>query len=174
MKFTLIEILVTIAIIAILFAISVAGYSIAMQKSAESQTIAIIEQIKTGMTSYKDDTGYFIQNPDSDVSFLLDVPDAPEMGADATDDIDNDGDGNIDIDGVASNPNINPDLGIDFQDYVNIKDSNLDNDRYVLDAWGSKLRYQCPGTHNRTGFDILSAGPDGDYTTTNDNINNWR
>jgi len=69
----------------------------------------------------------------------------------------------------------------------------------LLDAWGNKMWYRCPGIHNKTKYDLESAGPDGvfgyttkfedDYDCTKDenkwhktpahpdfaadNINNW-
>jgi len=40
------------------------------------------------------------------------------------------------------------------------------------DAWGQEYIYKSPGTHNKYGYDMYSAGPDG-QTGTNDDICNW-
>lgn len=42
----------------------------------------------------------------------------------------------------------------------------------LLDAWGHPLRYRVPGVHNPDGYDLWSAGPDGD-DGTDDDIGNW-
>ena len=40
------------------------------------------------------------------------------------------------------------------------------------DAWGNPLKYEFPGRKNSDGFDIFSAGPDGQHGT-DDDIGNW-
>ncbi len=40
------------------------------------------------------------------------------------------------------------------------------------DPWGNSYVYQCPGTHNKNGFDFYSRGPDGKAGTADD-IGNW-
>lgn len=42
----------------------------------------------------------------------------------------------------------------------------------LIDAWGHKLSYKIPGTHNPSGYDIISAGEDG-IEGTSDDIGNW-
>jgi len=41
------------------------------------------------------------------------------------------------------------------------------------DPWKNKYQYQCPGQHNTLGYDLISAGPDGQLGTEDDisNIN---
>jgi general secretion pathway protein G len=41
----------------------------------------------------------------------------------------------------------------------------------AIDPWGRKYEYKCPGTHNTTGFDLWSNGPDPQQS--NDDITNW-
>jgi general secretion pathway protein G len=41
----------------------------------------------------------------------------------------------------------------------------------AIDPWGRKYEYKCPGTHNTTGFDLWSDGPDPQQS--NDDITNW-
>ena len=48
----------------------------------------------------------------------------------------------------------------------------LQADRIPLDPWDNPYIYVCPGRHNRKGFDLWSAGPDGRFGTEDD-IVNW-
>lgn len=48
----------------------------------------------------------------------------------------------------------------------------LDSDTVPKDQWGRDFIYVCPGKHNPTSFDIMSAGPDG-QAGTDDDITNW-
>jgi general secretion pathway protein G len=41
-----------------------------------------------------------------------------------------------------------------------------------LDPWGNAYTYDYPGKHNPSGYDLMSAGPDG-RAGTDDDINNW-
>jgi general secretion pathway protein G len=40
------------------------------------------------------------------------------------------------------------------------------------DPWGNAFRYERPGAHNASTFDIRSAGPDGAFGT-DDDVGNW-
>jgi general secretion pathway protein G len=41
-----------------------------------------------------------------------------------------------------------------------------------VDPWGKAFNYAQPGTHNRDGYDLWSAGPDAEDGTSDD-ITNW-
>ncbi|PYJ60213.1 MAG: type II secretion system protein GspG [Verrucomicrobia bacterium] len=41
------------------------------------------------------------------------------------------------------------------------------------DPWGHPYIYECPGKHNPSGYDLMSAGPDG-RTESDDDIANWQ
>ncbi|MHC4166317.1 MAG: type II secretion system major pseudopilin GspG [Planctomycetota bacterium] len=43
--------------------------------------------------------------------------------------------------------------------------------RQFKDPWGNKYHYQCPGQQNTTGYDLTSAGPDGQLGTEDDITN---
>lgn len=43
----------------------------------------------------------------------------------------------------------------------------------LKDAWGHEFIYQAPGEYNRDGFDLSSAGPDGQQGSEDD-ITNWK
>ena len=40
-----------------------------------------------------------------------------------------------------------------------------------LDPWGHAYAYECPGRSNPSGYDIRSAGPDGQFGTSDDIAN---
>jgi len=40
------------------------------------------------------------------------------------------------------------------------------------DPWGTPYQYVCPGVHNNSSYDIISAGPDRKFQTPDD-IGNW-
>ena len=41
-----------------------------------------------------------------------------------------------------------------------------------LDPWGHPYVFECPGKHNENGYDLMSAGPDGQMGS-NDDVTNW-
>jgi general secretion pathway protein G len=45
-------------------------------------------------------------------------------------------------------------------------------DKVPPDPWQHPYIYECPGRHNPNGFDLSSAGPDG-QAGTDDDIGNW-
>ncbi len=42
----------------------------------------------------------------------------------------------------------------------------------LLDPWGNSYHYRRPGTKDKGGFDVYSAGPDG-QADTGDDVGNW-
>ena len=44
--------------------------------------------------------------------------------------------------------------------------------KMLLDPWGNPYHYKRPGTRDKGGFDVYSAGPDG-LPDTGDDIGNW-
>lgn len=48
----------------------------------------------------------------------------------------------------------------------------LDPAKIPLDPWGEPYHYAYPGAHNKDGYDIWSAGPDG-QSGNDDDIGNW-
>jgi general secretion pathway protein G len=58
------------------------------------------------------------------------------------------------------------------RDAQNWKGPYLKNE-IPLDPWGHPYSYECPGRHNTTSYDLMSAGPDG-QENSEDDINNWQ
>ena len=168
--FTLIEILMVCALLAFLMAIMVGAYSIASTKMAEADCIATMKLVGGCLEQYKEKTGYYIQAPKgSDFNI-----DKPQNVDDATHE--------IEVDFTDFIPDYRKLLSTSAEAHATI------DEIYVLvDPYGTPYWYRCPGTHNRTSFDIESAGPDGEFgysdkdhhlviddaDETADNIKNW-
>jgi general secretion pathway protein G len=48
----------------------------------------------------------------------------------------------------------------------------VNDERDLIDVWGTKFLYRYPGVRNPTSFDVYSAGPDR-TPETEDDIGNW-
>ncbi len=148
--FTLVEVLVTIAIIVILAGILIGGIGFATRRADEAKTIAQLETLAAALEAHRADRGYYPkQDPEGAVSIT------------------------IDADGMKFN-------GKKFfnrqtkQPYLKAAKSGSTVE--FNDAWGNALYYQCPGTHNPAAYDLWSMGPDGKDATDDDkvdNITNW-
>ena len=152
LSFTLIEILTVCALLAFLMAMMIGAYGLVTQKGAEAQCKATMEIIKTALESYKAKTGYYIQRPTSG-DFIIDKPNATDL--DFTE-------------------------FINYEKMINTAEIELigtaPSQGILIDPFGANYRYQCPGKHNRTGFDLSSAGADGKDGTAEeqkDDIKNW-
>ncbi len=72
------------------------------------------------------------------------------------------------------------DMGEFPQSLANLMDNNANSDgwkgpylkKLSKDSWGKEYCYKYPGEHNRYGYDLYSAGPDG-QPGTNDDVVNW-
>jgi general secretion pathway protein G len=58
------------------------------------------------------------------------------------------------------------------RDAQNWKGPYLDTDTLPKDPWGRDYVYTCPGRYNTSGYDVSSAGADG-QPGTDDDITNW-
>jgi general secretion pathway protein G len=60
-------------------------------------------------------------------------------------------------------------------DYTRMKNSGeINSNNQLIDAWGREIKYQCPGSKNRTMFDLKSYGKDGiDNSGSGDDITNF-
>ena len=187
--YSLVEMLVVIAIIAILVGLGAGGYKVAHKWLAQSSTEALLSKLKIALESYKNDKGYYPRRHTTSKITGLDsvsTSAAPNFRLD----------GNVkdfaDVDptGYASNLPASPydylqprNNMSSFMDYSKIRqDQSLKvpnstyNEYYVKDGWnapvgsagspfgpntpGGPIKYRCPGLINRTSFDLYSAGPD--------------
>jgi prepilin-type N-terminal cleavage/methylation domain-containing protein len=159
--FTLIELMVVIAIILVLATMTVVGLGWYKRKAAEGKTTVLVSSIARGLEEYRLDNGFFPHanggNGSTEQVYIALY-----------------GDGNLVIDGTTGNvtigagPTGTPDS--ENKVYLSILDPdlkgnklNVDPSTYtILDAWGTELQYRSPGEMNPADdFDLWSLGPDG-------------
>src|SRR5579859_2641577 len=142
--FTLIELMAVIVIIMILVGIVVSAAKYAQTKAARSRTQSEMAAMETALESYKNDNGAYPVG-DSSATSSISVYMALAGG---------------------------PKTYILFKP-VQLQTNVVWNSDVIIDAFGKPYYYQYPGVSNAPGFDLWSAGPDG-QTNTPDDIVNWR
>lgn len=152
--FTLVEILTTIAILAILAGISLGVTKLAFGKAHESKNQALIKMIEVALEQYKSKYGYYPNSGDKPRLFTMDMVDLTLTAGES----DNDKKTR-----VLTN-NIWQYFDEDFKKTF-VKQTPLANNDifygYVIDAKGNPLIYRCPGIFNTGSFDLGSVGEDG-------------
>lgn len=173
-SFTLVELLVVTAIVALLGAIGFAGYGYAMNASRRAATESLIQQISAGLENFKIKNGYYPlaeETSGKEVGLLIGVyenngiierivliekekekqPPKVEEGTEPSEK------GTVLKKGSAGLKSFLKNL-----DQEKLK-KNLDGDGYIVDSWGGYIHYRYPGKINKTGYDLLSAGSDGKF-----------
>jgi len=160
------EVLVVIAIIAVLATMTVGGLGFYKRKAAENRTQVFVASVSQALSDYHSDSGVY-----------------PEDGADGSDASsailyevlfgDADADGESDDGATIYLDTLNP------SSTGPAKNVDLDGGDYVLiDGWKNPLYYRAPGEQN-PDFDLWSAGFDGETSDgntgdeTRDDIDNW-
>lgn len=137
--FTLMELLVTIGLIAILAAISFGGMRYASGRADEAKTLATMEEFMAALEAFKEDYGYYpVMTPDAgtpeekkyDVNFSWSCWDL--------------------FKNKATKPNKRNKAYME-----NIPSETLN------DAYGAAIQYRYPGTRNPAKYDVWSKGKDG-------------
>ena len=144
--FTLVEILVVTALVALLGAIGFAGYGYAMGAARRSATESLIKQIEAALENFKIKKGYYPASS-SYAAISIDL-----SGTDPA----------VSFGGTA--------LGTDASK-VFIKP--LDQEKLkksisgttLVDSWGGTIYYRYPGLVNAAGFDLIAPGPDSEFGT---------
>jgi prepilin-type N-terminal cleavage/methylation domain-containing protein len=176
--FSLVEMLVVIAIIAILAGVGAGGYTAAQRWIAKSSTESLLAKLKIAIESYKNDKGYYpLPHTDPDTA-VVSTANAPNLKLDTiTKDFTS-----SPLSGDEHQPRNNMN---NFIDYGKIKDdqsfkhnSGNCNYYYMKDGWNAPMKtkatlvggsqtdlfgpikYRCPGIINKTSFDLYSAGHD--------------
>ncbi len=185
--FTLLELLVVIAVITILVGIVIGGVGIANRKAAEAKTRALLTQLEIAFDQYKQQFGYFPQWPRVNgepqpvlVKFIKGRYESPTR-----------------YHGLEQ-PNLATpaDPGRYYLDVTTLTFTSTANDGQLKDAFDNSVYYQCPGEMNPEGYDLWTSGADvyfgdpasspadkanpsnsqkSDAATTNSNdITNWK
>ena len=162
-SFTLVELLVVTAIVALLGAIGFAGYGYAMNASKRAATESLIQQISAGLENFKVKNGYypvakeygpitFYQNGDRITSIHWGKPDS--SGKQETT--------------WGTRTSTQPVKEV--KEFLKLLDQeklkkNISNNQLV-DSWGGVVFYCYPGKVNTTGFDLIAPGEDGQFGKT--------
>ena len=164
-NFTLIEVLVSCGIIALLAGIGFAGYGYAQNSSRNNATKSLVYQLSTALETCYNKYGFYpAADPGSELKFtfvdgkLTKV----EFGDDTT------------LEKPTTDADKKKTAGKYFALLANTLDlqsilssSSKEGDVYTLiDSWGGKIYYSYPGKVNTTKFDIVSAGVDGVFGDT--------
>ncbi|MBO5644515.1 MAG: type II secretion system protein GspG [Lentisphaeria bacterium] len=152
--FTLVELLIAAAIIAVLAGIGFAGYSFAVNSGRESSTKSLIHQMTTVFDTCHNKAGFYPASSSfQNIVFTFDSNGIPSKVA---------------IGGVEY---LKTDVGSKKQlfdtvtkmlDMENIK-SMCGTDGILRDSWGNEIKYCSPGKINKNKYDIVSAGVDGKF-----------
>lgn len=172
--FTLVEIVMVVALIAVLTGIAIGGYSYAMGSARESATRSILKQLELALENGKTKHGFYpasSQMPSSDSPPDL-TPDSPRhiqlLGANGAD--------ITDASLAAAWGDLPAPYIKDFRKTLDMESLReyIDENGYICDAWGSPIIYTAPDDTNRKAFTILSCGPDGQTGGSNsdDDITN--
>ena len=143
--FTLVEILVVTALVALLGAIGFAGYGYAMGAARRSATESLIKQIEAALENFKIKKGYY---PSSSSYAVITIN---LTGTDPA----------VSFGGTALGTDASK-VFIKPLDQEKLKKS-LDGTYNLTDSWGGTIYYRYPGAVNKTGFDLIAPGPDGKF-----------
>jgi len=165
-RFTLVELLAVVGLIAILSAIGFGSYSYAMGKARESSSQALIKQLEAGLESFHAKNGYY---PPSGGNFS---PVKLELNNDGTvKELDFGGTGGKFTYSTETNRKARLE-NERFESLTKAMDmevlkKHLGANGEVEDSWGGMIYYCAPGKFNKAGFDLVSAGPDGKFGSGN-------
>lgn len=154
-KYTLVEILVSIAVIAILFGMAVGATSYVKTKIARSSTQTTMKLIEMAFAKYKNEIGMYPYAISSEPQELY-----LEQVTFSTADLKVKLWGFFnDVTADDNNPKIR---GISLE-----YDSSTTPHRfYILDGWKNRILYINPGVFNTESFDLISKGSDGIFDCT--------
>lgn len=177
-RFTLIELLAVVALIAVLSALGFGGYSYAKGKARESATEALLKQIEAGLENFHTKNGYYPKSKNGNFT-----PIRFTFNSDGTVEsvIFSDTDSSSTDKFTKLTFNANPtnkkqrmenELLASFTKALDLEvlKNSLNSSGEVIDAWGEKpVYYRSPGVFKPGGYDLISAGADGVFSKKTDN-----
>ena len=163
-RFTLIELLAVIGLIAILGAIGFGVYTLSRNKAKESKAEAVLKQIEAGLDNLKANSHY----PGSKNGGFNEIK--VTFNTDGTvKEIDFGGETLTRQTGSSTKERIKQERFDAFVKSVDMQviKNNCGKDGVLRDAWGGKIYYRSPGKFNKGSYDLISAGPDGKFGASN-------
>jgi len=158
-RFTLVEVLMVITIIASLAAVGVGVVNFTRNKVTETNTITLITRLNSAFEQLHGQFGVY---PKSNEDGVIKIPqDAVLKNSDKLDLSKLTTDKDSPLYGLSDKYRDEFIRLLDLQNLV-LKNSQLIDDYYVLvDSWGRPLFYRAPGAFHAQSFDLCSAGRDG-------------
>ena len=160
--FTLIEILVTFAIIAILSLIGYGSYSYATNAVKTARSEALLKNLQSGLESFYNNHSYYPQSAaDGKLNAVV-----VTLGTDNT--VYKINFGVTELEDSPSDP-VKKKQFNSFAKAVDLETlkQNRDSSGRLTDAWGVVIYYRAPGVFNPASYDLVSAGPDGKFSSDN-------
>ena len=161
-SFTLVEIIMVVALIAVLTGIAIGGYSYARGAARESATRATIKQLEAALENAKVKHGFYLPDKGEKLYILYE--------------------GNADAANLAKEKWAKEDLKDCIAVFLKTLDVEsmrqyVDDTGAVCDAWGNPIVYKAPDTTDpdkkkHKPFTLRSKGPDGE-DGGDDDITNW-
>ena len=156
--FTLIEILVTFAIIAILSLIGYGSYSYATNSVKTARSEALLKNLQSGLESFYNNHSYYPQSAaDGKLNAVV-----VTLGTDNT--VYKINFGVTELEDSPSDP-VKKKQFNSFAKAVDLETlkQNRDSSGRLTDAWGVVIYYRAPGAINTTSFDLIAPGEDGGF-----------
>ncbi len=183
-RFTLIELLAVVALIAILSAIGFGSYSYAKGKAREAATESLMKQIEAGLENFRTRNGFYpssgtdngfheikfrVDNDGVVIAVTFDGSQPPQNIEDATR-----ATAKMLIYRASPSGRQQRMENEQFASFTKAMDmevvkSNLNSNGEVVDAWGNKIYYRAPGTFKPGSYDLVSAGSDGLFSKSDNN-----
>ena len=159
--FTLIEVLAVMAIIAILSLIGYGSYTYATNAVKTSRSQVLLKNLESGLESFYNKRGYYPQSTAGSFNAIV-----VTLGPDNT--VGKINFGVTELDDNASDP-VKKELFDSFAKGVDLETlkQNRDGDGKLTDAWGGVIYYRGPGVFKSGKYDLVSAGPDGTFSSDN-------
>ena len=164
--FTLIELLAAMVIITILSLLGFGVYSHVTDAAKTARAQAILTQLEAGLENFYEQHGYYPKSTAGDVF----NPIVLTLGADnPVREIDFGGQTLVDPTGDTPADRIQKKLFESFAKAVDLESfkQNRAADGKLTDAWGGVIYYRAPGVFKSGKYDLISAGPDGTFSSDN-------
>jgi general secretion pathway protein G len=159
--FTLVELLVVLAIIMLLAGLLVGGAGMVGRKSADAKTRAQINILEVALEQYRQEFGYFPISPAAIrlSRVFLEGENYPSSSP-------------TERHHGLEKPSGILQAGKYFVAPGTLTYLAISGTDYAVDGYRQPYRYQCPGTHNPQTYDLWSYGAD-KTNNTGDDLNNW-